>query len=150
MDLDNDNLDKLSCHDSGHGSGIDIRDPAIFQQLLPQLQQNAPAQPPKKYSDADIVLSSDWVPPIPLATHLNPDGTRTNMFAAAQAGAQQLNADHGGRKKTSSVSFSVDDSEQHPHSNIAILDKTAGDIKKNKVSASRELLYLNSDTVILL
>ena len=127
QELDSESLEKLSCHDSG----IDIRDPAILKQLLPQLQQNAPPQqPPKKYSDADIVLSTEWVPPIPLASHLSANDGRS--IISAQAHAQQLNADQGGRKKTSSVSFSVDEAEQ-PHHNNAINDKTAGDNKKNKV-----------------
>lgn len=112
---DNENTDKLSCHDSG----IDIRDPAILQQLLPQLQANKlPQAPPKKYSDADIVLSDDWVPPIPLATPLG-------------GGPSHLSTDpHAGdRKKTSSVSFSVDEAEPQQ----VLHDKSGAD-KKNKAS----------------
>ncbi|XP_037964092.2 oxidation resistance protein 1 isoform X7 [Plutella xylostella] len=44
-------LVKLSYHDSG----IDIRDPVLHV---------TPAQQKKVYSDADIVLSADWVPPV--------------------------------------------------------------------------------------
>lgn len=120
---DAENTDKLSCHDSG----IDIRDPAILQQLLPQLQQNKlPQAPPKKYSDADIVLSDDWVPPIPLVAPLGGVGLPSH-----------LTTDHhsGDRKKSSSVSFSVDEAE--PHSSSSAHDKSApagGADKKNKVS----------------
>lgn len=120
-------LDKLSCHDSG----IDIRDPAILQHLLPQLQQHQAATqgPPKKYSDADIVLSTDWVPPVPLAHgHLTAQNS-----SGGSGGGSVLNADPGGRKKTSSVSFSVEESNDH-HNNH---DKTGGDNnKKNKVRIS--------------
>lgn len=109
---DNENTDKLSCHDSG----IDIRDPAILQQLL--LQANKlPQAPPKKYSDADIVLSDDWVPPIPLVTPLGVSHLTTSGYE------QQHD-----RKKASSVSFSVDEAEPQN----ALADKSGGE-KKNKV-----------------
>lgn len=111
---DSENTDKLSCHDSG----IDIRDPAILQQLLPQLQK-LPQAPPKKYSDADIVLSDDWVPPVPLVTPLGGNSHLSTMDH------HPLGHD---RKKASSVSFSVEEAE--PHSSMS--DKGAAD-KKNKV-----------------
>lgn len=115
---DAENTDKLSCHDSG----IDIRDPAVLQ-LMPQLQVNRlPQAPPKKYSDADIVLSDDWVPPVPLVTPLG--GSHSGHLSA---GYDPQGSD---RKKTSSVSFSVEESE--PQS--AVSDKSGAE-KKNKVIA---------------
>lgn len=105
-------LVKLSCHDSG----IDIRDPN-------QIVQPIPAK--KVYSDADIVLSSDWVPPITIAPTLATESTALS----AQAAAQAHNLDQGGRKKTSSVSFSVEDNES-----VAAISDKGGETKKNKVS----------------
>ncbi|XP_065368215.1 oxidation resistance protein 1 isoform X2 [Calliphora vicina] len=108
-------LSKQSCYDSG----IDIRDP------IPNVQPI-----PKKtvYSDADIVLSSDWVPPKPIAiTPLSESPPRASLDAGMGAG--------GTRKKTSSVSFSVDD--ENPQSSAAgnnqniQQDKNAD--KKNKM-----------------
>ncbi|XP_033227948.1 oxidation resistance protein 1 isoform X3 [Belonocnema kinseyi] len=78
-------LVKQSCHDSG----IDIRDP---NPPLPVVQQ-IPSK--KVYSDADIVLSSDWVPPITIA----PTNSTTTF---------ETNSAANGRKKASSVSFSLD------------------------------------------
>lgn len=125
---DNENTDKLSCHDSG----IDIRDPAILQQLL---QANKlPQAPPKKYSDADIVLSDDWVPPIPLATPLG--GGPSHLTAS---GYEQQHD----RKKASSVSFSVDEAEPQ----IALADKAGGE-KKNKVCSVDE--FMNNNTCDLI
>ncbi|XP_017846729.1 oxidation resistance protein 1 isoform X15 [Drosophila busckii] len=85
-------LSKQSCYDSG----IDIREPNI-----PNIQPI-----PKKtvYSDADIVLSSDWVPPKTIVpTHFSESPPRSTILG------QSLDAGGGARKKTSSVSFSVDD-----------------------------------------
>ncbi|XP_072744452.1 nuclear receptor coactivator 7 isoform X3 [Anoplolepis gracilipes] len=79
-------LVKLSCHDSG----IDIRDP---NPPIPIVQ---PMPSKKVYSDADIVLSSDWVPPITIAP--------TNVTTSLEAGPTPIN----GRKKASSVSFSLE------------------------------------------
>ncbi|XP_055685642.1 nuclear receptor coactivator 7 isoform X6 [Lutzomyia longipalpis] len=112
-------LVKLSCHDSG----IDIRDPISLP--LPPVQQI----PTKKvYSDADIVLSSDWVPPLTIAaTHFSDSPPKSaQMTLSAQSTATAGNLDQGGRKKTSSVSFSVEDSEHQA------TDKMGGD-KKNKM-----------------
>nr|XP_021197602.2 oxidation resistance protein 1 isoform X7 [Helicoverpa armigera] len=53
-DDDAQHLVKLSYHDSG----IDIRDPLLHV---------TPANSKKVYSDADIVLSAEWVPPVCLA-----------------------------------------------------------------------------------
>lgn len=106
-------LMKQSCHDSG----IDIRDPN-----LPVVLQTK-----KNYSDADIVLSSDWVPPIQIA----PTSFDTRLTAG---GTSLTEPTVVGRKKTSSVSFSVDDnsdSSQHPHSTSS--DKTSDNNKKNKM-----------------
>lgn len=85
-------LSKQSCYDSG----IDIRDP------IPNIQPI-----PKKtvYSDADIVMSSDWVPPKNISpTHVSESPPRSSIV-----GGQSLDAAAGSRKKTPSVSFSVDD-----------------------------------------
>ncbi|XP_055715383.1 oxidation resistance protein 1 isoform X8 [Phlebotomus papatasi] len=117
-EVDDQQLVKLSCHDSG----IDIRDPNSLP--LPAVQQI----PTKKvYSDADIVLSSDWVPPLTIAaSHFTDSPPKSAQMAlTAQSVAQSNNLDQGGRKKTSSVSFSVEDSEHQA------ADKT-GD-KKNKM-----------------
>ncbi|KRT84418.1 hypothetical protein AMK59_2995, partial [Oryctes borbonicus] len=81
---------KPSCHDSG----IDIRDTSIPPVAVAVAV--APAVPAKKiYSDADIVLSKDWVPPITIAP--------TNISIDTESPA---------RKKTSSVSFSLDSSTE--------------------------------------
>lgn len=107
-------LSKQSCYDSG----IDIRDP------IPNVQPI-----PKKtvYSDADIVLSSDWVPPKPISiTPLSESPPRSSgLDVGAVAGA---------RKKTSSVSFSVDENNENQMTqNQNQSDKNAND-KKNKVN----------------
>lgn len=109
-----------SCHDSG----IDIRDP------LPTI---IPTK--KNYSDADIVLSSDWVPPQTIAPTVY---TETLSVAAlsAQHGAQSHNLEAGGRKKTSSVSFSVDDASESSSGGMAHHGSTSSDKsadKKNKM-----------------
>ncbi|KQS38432.1 uncharacterized protein Dere_GG11075, isoform C [Drosophila erecta] len=114
-------LSKQSCYDSG----IDIREP------VPNLQPI-----PKKtvYSDADIVLSSDWVPPKTIVpTHFSESPPRSTILG------QSLDAGTGGaggvRKKTSSVSFSVDDEAaqqaQAQAAALAATDKQAE--KKNKM-----------------
>ncbi|XP_046805366.1 nuclear receptor coactivator 7 isoform X3 [Lucilia cuprina] len=105
-------LSKQACYDSG----IDIRDP------IPNVQPI-----PKKtvYSDADIVLSSDWVPPKPITiTPLSESPPRSSLDAG------------GSRKKTTSVSFSVDDENQAQaaagsNNQINQQDKNAD--KKNKM-----------------
>ncbi|XP_034132579.1 oxidation resistance protein 1 isoform X18 [Drosophila guanche] len=87
-------LSKQSCYDSG----IDIREPVPSVQPIPKKTV---------YSDADIVLSSDWVPPKNIVpTHFSESPPRSTILGQsldAGAGAG------GARKKTSSVSFSVDD-----------------------------------------
>ncbi|XP_013098254.2 oxidation resistance protein 1 isoform X19 [Stomoxys calcitrans] len=108
-------LSKQSCYDSG----IDIRDP------IPNVQPI-----PKKtvYSDADIVLSSDWVPPKPISS-ITPLGESPPRTSGLDAGAVA-----GARKKTSSVSFSVDDNNEtaQPAQAQTQADKNAAD-KKNKM-----------------
>ncbi|CAG9839023.1 unnamed protein product [Diabrotica balteata] len=81
---EDDSLNKESCHDSG----IDIRESSI-----PPIVH---VPPKKKYSDADIVLSKDWVPPITIAA--------TNLSYTSEP------TDSPARKKTNSVSFSLDSS----------------------------------------
>ncbi|KPU80784.1 uncharacterized protein Dana_GF16062, isoform G [Drosophila ananassae] len=112
-------LSKQSCYDSG----IDIREP------IPNVQPI-----PKKtvYSDADIVLSSDWVPPKTIVpTHFSESPPRSTILG------QSLDAGTAGgaRKKTSSVSFSVDDEAaqqaQAQAAAAAVTDKQAD--KKNKM-----------------
>lgn len=114
-------LSKQSCYDSG----IDIREP------IPTIQPI-----PKKtvYSDADIVLSSDWVPPKTIVpTHFSESPPRSTIL-----GGQSLDAPGAGpRKKTSSVSFSVDDeAAQQAQAAAAAVAAASGDKqaeKKNKV-----------------
>ncbi|KAH8395542.1 hypothetical protein KR222_005280 [Zaprionus bogoriensis] len=111
-------LSKQSCYDSG----IDIREP------IPQIQPI-----PKKtvYSDADIVLSSDWVPPKTIVpTHFSESPPRSTIL-----GGQSLDAG-GPRKKTSSVSFSVDDEAAQQAQAVAAAVAAGGDKqadKKNKM-----------------
>lgn len=113
-------LSKQSCYDSG----IDIREP------IPTIQPI-----PKKtvYSDADIVLSSDWVPPKTIVpTHFSESPPRSTIL-----GGQSLDAPGAGpRKKTSSVSFSVDDEAAQQAQAAAAVAAASGDKqaeKKNKV-----------------
>lgn len=138
-------LTKSSCHDSG----IDIREP----NSLPAVQQI----PAKKvdffvtktslvtntntlffglqiYSDADIVLSSDWVPPLTIApSHFTESPPKSQNALTAQAAVQAQNLEHGGRKKTSSVSFSVEDNSEIQAANL----EKGGETKKNKVRKYR-------------
>lgn len=113
-------LSKQSCYDSG----IDIREP------IPTIQPI-----PKKtvYSDADIVLSSDWVPPKTIVpTHFSESPPRSTIL-----GGQSLDAPGGPRKKTSSVSFSVDDEAAQQAQAAAAVAAAQGDKqaeKKSKVS----------------
>lgn len=110
-------LTKGNCHDSG----IDIRDPNA---IIP------PITAKKNYSDADIVLSSDWVPPITIAPTDITD-------SAAQMQTSSLGAPEvvGGRKKASSVSFSVEDNSEHHSSTSSDRsnDRSNDGNKKNKM-----------------
>ncbi|KAI4465810.1 nucleolar protein 7/estrogen receptor coactivator-related [Holotrichia oblita] len=119
---DEDSNGKPSCHDSG----IDIRDTSIPPAAPVSVPAAAPVVIPAKkiYSDADIVLSKDWVPPITIApTHITGD-TESPV-----------------RKKTPSVSFSLDStSEADPNVSIATTTTTEsrdemdkGETRKNKM-----------------
>uniref|UniRef100_A0A182M734 LysM domain-containing protein n=1 Tax=Anopheles culicifacies TaxID=139723 RepID=A0A182M734_9DIPT len=145
-------LVKQSCHDSG----IDIRDPAHGSSLttgggttggsgssaassVASIPIVAPIATKKVYSDADIVLSADWVPPLTIApTHLHDSSPRSSSSLASssqQSTLSTLTSDAGGRKKTSSVSFSVDEHDPHGATVPAgsgSLDK-GGETKKNKM-----------------
>ncbi|XP_049284334.1 serine-rich adhesin for platelets isoform X16 [Anopheles funestus] len=145
-------LVKQSCHDSG----IDIRDPAHGSTLstgggttggsgssaassVASIPIVAPIATKKVYSDADIVLSADWVPPLTIApTHLHDTSPRSSSSLASsshQSTLSTLTTDAGGRKKTSSVSFSVDEHDPHGATVPAgsgSLDK-GGETKKNKM-----------------
>lgn len=79
------------------------------------------------YSDADIVLSSDWVPPLTIAPALSTD-TKSQVSSLSQDTVSTQSGE--GRKKTSSVSFSVDDNENQNSG----AEKGTGEVKKNKVS----------------
>ncbi|OAD59315.1 Nuclear receptor coactivator 7 [Eufriesea mexicana] len=105
-------LVKLSCHDSG----IDIRDP---NPLFPVVQPN----PTKKvYSDADIVLSSDWVPPITIA----PMNITTDSLDSGPA--------VNGRKKASSVSFSLESNNaEEPEKDEEHKDDDKQETRRNKM-----------------
>lgn len=114
-------LVKLSCHDSG----IDIRDP---NPPFPVVQPN----PTKKvYSDADIVLSSDWVPPITIAP--------TNVTTDSLDSGSAIN----GRKKASSVSFSLDSNAEEPEKDEEHKDDDKQETRKNKVILTFIYLLLN-------
>lgn len=120
---DNDSqLTKQSCYDSG----IDMRDVS-----LPTVVQTK-----KNYSDADIVLSSDWVPPITIAPTDFSESALGIGAGSRGAGSPALSADAvgiGGRKKASSVSFSVDDNSDHQQLHSTSSDKTGDNNKKNKM-----------------
>lgn len=98
-----DSLESQLTKQSCHDSGIDIRDPAALP--LPTVKKAV-------YSDADILLSSDndFVPPIPVI----PD----HDFS---------------RKKTNSVSFSLEDNKENTESNKTDETDKHQESKKNKV-----------------
>lgn len=105
-------LVKQSCHDSG----IDIRDP---NPPLPIVQ---PIPSKKVYSDADIVLSTDWVPPITIAP--------TNVTTTTTT----LDADSGVcRKKASSVSFSLDSNAEEAEKDDDHKEEDKQETRKNKM-----------------
>ncbi|KAL0103354.1 hypothetical protein PUN28_017552 [Cardiocondyla obscurior] len=103
-------LVKLSCHDSG----IDIRDP---NPPIPVVQ---PIPSKKVYSDADIVLSSDWVPPITIAP--------TNITSTLEA-TSAIN----GRKKASSVSFSLESNAEELEKDEEHKEDEKQETRKNKM-----------------
>ncbi|XP_053694150.1 uncharacterized protein LOC128742004 isoform X2 [Sabethes cyaneus] len=128
-------LVKQSCHDSG----IDIRDPnslptgvagATAAAAVVDVPVVAPIPTKKVYSDADIVLSADWVPPLTIApSHTLESSPRSSSASSQQSSLSAAQADGAGRKKTSSVSFSV---EEHDPQGGSQLDKS-GETKKNKM-----------------
>uniref|UniRef100_A0A2M3YXD7 Oxidation resistance protein 1 n=1 Tax=Anopheles braziliensis TaxID=58242 RepID=A0A2M3YXD7_9DIPT len=144
-------LVKQSCHDSG----IDIRDPmgtgaaaaaaaAGASQAAGPLPIVAPIATKKVYSDADIVLSADWVPPLTIApTHLHDSSPRSSSSLGSShpscqstlstAGASEV----GGRKKTSSVSFSV---EEHDGHGVVGAGATAGPFEKGGETKKNKML----------
>ncbi|XP_048005751.1 nuclear receptor coactivator 7 isoform X13 [Leguminivora glycinivorella] len=85
-------LVKLSYHDSG----IDIRDPLLHV---------TPAKSKKVYSDADIVLSADWVPPVCLPRSEPP------------LSAPPLGEAERAPRKPAAVSFSLDGNNQKEDAN---------------------------------
>nr|XP_036229225.1 oxidation resistance protein 1 isoform X11 [Bactrocera oleae] len=114
-------LAKQSCYDSG----IDIREPIANLQPIPKKTV---------YSDADIVLSSDWVPPKTISpTLMSESPPRSSVLSAQNLDAGTV----GGRKKTTSVSFSVDDNNSEQQAVAAVTAASAqGDKnaeKKNKM-----------------
>ncbi|XP_063696016.1 oxidation resistance protein 1 isoform X3 [Culicoides brevitarsis] len=115
-DFNDDAMSKVSCHDSG----IDIRDPVPIVQPIPTK---------KVYSDADIVLSKDWVPPVTIVPTQVSD-TRSLSASSHQNLIQSQNLEGAGRKKTSSVSFSIDDNSESAN-NTTTSDKSSE--KKNKM-----------------
>lgn len=78
------------------------------------------------YSDADIVLSSDWVPPLTIAPASI--STETKSLTSSSHNNETATTNSDGRKKTSSVSFSVEDNENSG------AEKGVVEGKKNKVS----------------
>ncbi|XP_032676394.1 oxidation resistance protein 1 isoform X6 [Odontomachus brunneus] len=103
-------LVKLSCHDSG----IDIREP---NPPIPIVQ---PMPSKKVYSDADIVLSSDWVPPITIAP--------TNITGSLETGSA-IN----GRKKASSVSFSLESNAEEQEKDEEHKEDDKQETRRNKM-----------------
>lgn len=74
------------------------------------------------------MLSSDWVPPLTIVPATITTDTRSQASPLSQDTMSTQSGE--GRKKTSSVSFSVDDNE---NSNSGA-EKGTGEVKKNKVS----------------
>ncbi|XP_012262500.2 nuclear receptor coactivator 7 isoform X5 [Athalia rosae] len=108
-------LVKMSCHDSG----IDIRDPN--PPTLPPIPIVQPIASKKVYSDADIVLSSDWVPPITIAP--------TNVSLTPTDSLSAIN----GRKKASSVSFSLDSNAEETEKEDDRREDDKQETRKNKM-----------------
>ncbi|XP_054747941.1 nuclear receptor coactivator 7 isoform X6 [Anastrepha obliqua] len=117
-------LSKQSCYDSG----IDIREP------IPNLQPI-----PKKtvYSDADIVLSSDWVPPKTISPSLMSESPPRSSVLSAQSLDAGSGAG-GGRKKTSSVSFSVDDNNGEQQAAAAVAASAAATANQSDKNAEKK------------
>lgn len=106
-----------------HDSGIDICDSATPAATAVNVTPN----PNKKvYSDADIVLGSDWVPPKTLTTTKSIETPSSNTTSNLLT----QNVETGARKKTSSVSFSVEDDQA---SNVSQTENNEKSDKKGKV-----------------
>ncbi|XP_055923623.1 nuclear receptor coactivator 7 isoform X25 [Eupeodes corollae] len=112
--IDLEHLEELS-KQTRYDSGIDIRDP------IPNVQ---PIPKKSVYSDADIVLSSDWVPPKTISPTKATETTTT-------ASSLDMPSFGGGRKKTTSVSFSVDENEAQ-QGQQQLLNQSQNE-KKNKM-----------------
>lgn len=125
ISIENTDLDPQLMKQSCHDSGIDIRDPN-----LPVVLHSK-----KNYSDADIVLSSDWVPPITIAPTDFTDTPSRSQDTRLIAGSTSLfEPQVVGRKKASSVSFSVDDNSDSQLPLSTSSDKTSdNNNKKNKM-----------------
>lgn len=113
-----DDIDSQLSKNFYHDSGIDICDSTT---TAANKSNNK-----KVYSDADIVLSSDWVPPKTLTTTKSIETPSSNTFSNLLS----QNVETGARKKTSSVSFSVDDDQV---SNQSQTDNNEKGDKKGKV-----------------
>lgn len=110
VESEDDSLVRQSCHDSG----IDIREatPIVPVQIVPAK---------KKYSDADIILSNDWVPPITIA----PTQVTTTLESESPS-----------RKKNNSVSFSLDSNAEPatpPSLSSSVPDGKDMETRKNKM-----------------
>lgn len=108
-----------SCHDSG----IDIRESSLPPVI------HIPTK--KQYSDADIILSKDWVPPITIAP--------ANITNSAPI-------DTSIRKKNNSVSFSLDSSSDHDPHNIQLstsITETKEDVEKAEHKKNKMLKRLS-------
>ncbi|KAF5287958.1 hypothetical protein FQA39_LY15596 [Lamprigera yunnana] len=106
---EDDSLIRQSCHDSG----IDIRETAVVPVQT--------ALPKKKYSDADIILSNSWVPPITIA--------HTQVTTTFESESPL-------RKKNNSVSFSLDSSTEPttpPSLSSSVPDAKDMESRKNKM-----------------
>lgn len=108
-----------------HDSGIDICDSTTSSAAA----NVVPIQNKKVYSDADIVLSSDWVPPKTLTTTKSIETPSTNAISNLLS----QNVETGARKKTSSVSFSVEDDQASNQSVTETTNNEKGGEKKAKV-----------------
>lgn len=126
-------LVKLSCHDSG----IDIRDAGVLDsvgagsQIPPSQIEPDPVLPVTKkvFSDADIINASpnDWVPPKTVAQL-----TSVIDSVGLQSG------DAYNRKKTSSVSFSLDSNAESSGEGTVTGDGKEGNVESGQKSDDSE------------
>lgn len=120
-------LVKLSCHDSG----IDIRDASVLDSIgagshvLPSQVEPDPVLPQTKklFSDADIINAStnDWIPPKTVA-----ELTSVIDTIGIQSG------DAYNRKKTSSVSFSLDSNAESSGEGTCASDGKEGAVESGQ------------------